>query len=80
TAAEGAQSGYGLGCPVGISSADTLARNRSSAEPVVYARASVSPSAQWGAWKDGFGLCFCLFSSSAHERMLVHEASPDPNL
>uniref|UniRef100_A0A2K5JAR9 Uncharacterized protein n=1 Tax=Colobus angolensis palliatus TaxID=336983 RepID=A0A2K5JAR9_COLAP len=66
-AAEGAQSGCGLGCSVGISSADTLARNRSSAE------ASVSPSAQWGAWKDGFGLCFCLFSSSAHEGMLVHE-------
>nr|BAA96378.1 T-cell leukemia/lymphoma 6 ORF72 [Homo sapiens]BAA96380.1 T-cell leukemia/lymphoma 6 ORF72 [Homo sapiens]BAA96382.1 TML1 beta ORF72 [Homo sapiens]BAA96384.1 T-cell leukemia/lymphoma 6 ORF72 [Homo sapiens] len=71
-ALEGAQSGCGLGCPVGISSADTLARNRSSAEQAMYTGASVSPSAQWGAWRDGFGLCFCLFSPSAHGR----DASP----
>uniref|UniRef100_A0A2K5K7V6 Uncharacterized protein n=1 Tax=Colobus angolensis palliatus TaxID=336983 RepID=A0A2K5K7V6_COLAP len=64
-AAEGTGSGCGLGCPVGISSADTL--------QAVYAGASVSPSAQWGAWRDGFGLCFCLFSPSAHSRMLIHE-------
>uniref|UniRef100_A0A2K5N740 Uncharacterized protein n=1 Tax=Cercocebus atys TaxID=9531 RepID=A0A2K5N740_CERAT len=64
-ATEGTGSGCGLGCPVGISSADTL--------QAVCAGASVSPSAQWGAWRDGFGLCFCLFSPSAQCRMLIHE-------
>uniref|UniRef100_A0A2I2Y5V6 Uncharacterized protein n=1 Tax=Gorilla gorilla gorilla TaxID=9595 RepID=A0A2I2Y5V6_GORGO len=62
-AAEGTGSGCGLGCPVGISSADTL--------QAVCAGASVSPSAQWGAWRDGFGLCFCLFSLSAHSGVIA---------